>query len=209
MNPVFREDGMNISKGLYNQRLHDHYNDYLAANKTIDSREAFLKSKQKKPEVKIIPKVPEPEAKLAPKVFRRPASLPLKSIISNGELNPQPQSSKKKVVLQGTTPTTPLMAKLSFMSIEEKQTNIGKSCFFFEIATKLMTCFRGKLVTTEQLGAISLVGCIEPKLLHRYSSIGCWDWTLGNTILLFLLFSIYKSKSALYWAARRRLMSVG
>lgn len=45
MNPVFRFDGLPVSKSLYSTCLDDHYKDFIMANITIDSREEFLKKK--------------------------------------------------------------------------------------------------------------------------------------------------------------------
>lgn len=44
-NPVFRYDGIPVSKSLYNVYLDEHYKDFIVANITIDSREEFLKRK--------------------------------------------------------------------------------------------------------------------------------------------------------------------
>ena len=61
-NPVFRYDGVSLSKSLYNTYLDEHYKDYAVANITIDSREEFLKSKQrleyenKKPKTDLVSK---------------------------------------------------------------------------------------------------------------------------------------------------------
>ncbi|KAK6625069.1 hypothetical protein RUM43_005360 [Polyplax serrata] len=46
MNPVFKYDGIPVSKCLYNTYLDEHYKDFILANHTIDSREEeFLKNK--------------------------------------------------------------------------------------------------------------------------------------------------------------------
>lgn len=122
LHPVFREDGLPVSKGLYNHCLDEHYKDYLAANRTIDSQEEFIKSKHlekilkaKKPEEK---KPAETEKKIDQKLFRRSLTLPLKPMTLDADSNSQPPKSK---VLQGVTPSTPLMAKLSLLAFEEKQ----------------------------------------------------------------------------------------
>lgn len=115
MNPLLREDGLSVSRGFYNKCLDDHYNDYLAANKTIDSQEQFLKNyKIDKPEVKVEEKLPEPEKKIDQKLFRRSLTLPLKPMTLDDSNGPAPKGK----ALQ--TPSTPLLSKLSLLALEEQ-----------------------------------------------------------------------------------------
>lgn len=118
MNPLLREDGLSVSRGLYNKCLDDHYKDYLAASKTIDGHEQFIKNyKIPKSEPKVEEKPPEPEKKIDQKLFRRSLTLPLKPMTLDDNTPPP-----KVKALQ--TPSTPLLSKLSLLALEEQPADV-------------------------------------------------------------------------------------
>lgn len=163
MNPVFRYDGVPVSKSLYNHCLDEHYKDFITANITIDSREEFIKNKNLENEIvklktekdiksiesNLNEKLNKPDMgfsndkenskrdrlvkadtvvkrdkeinKSNQKLFRRSLTLPLKPLSFDGNDNSAPPPPVKNKVLNAITPSTPLMTKLSLLSLEEQQ----------------------------------------------------------------------------------------